>query len=439
MSVPEKRGVRCCRRRFLSIGLGGLAASAGVGYWLSRSPIRLGLIGAGHQGRYLVRMAQRLWWQGSYYGRIVALADVDAHHARIVQAELCPEAETYGDYRRLLERDDVEAVIIATPDHWHALTAIHALQAGKAVYCEKPLGLTIAEGQRLVRAVRETDGLFLGGTMQRSDTRFRAACELVRNGRLGNVRRVHVILPRRWQGESSGPFPITAPPPELDWEAWLGQAPLAGYSKERCHGSFRRWYEYSGGQMTDWGAHHIDIVHWAFGPGARPLTIAGRADMPHIANGYNTPIEFQADVVFTNGASLHVTTDPDERHTGIRFEGDLGWLFVTRGRLEGSAVEEAARHPLLENAEHLADNSRPFGVMSSNHLLHFFRCIREGETPIADVVSQHRSSTTCHLANIAMRLGRKLTWNADTEEFANDAEANAMRARPRRSGYELPL
>jgi predicted dehydrogenase len=427
---------RLSRRKFFFLS-GALAAAGGAGYWFGRKPVHLGLIGAGAQGRYLAHKVSHSWWFGGWFGQIMAIADVDRGHALAVQAECCGGAEIYQDYRRVLERDDVEAVLIATPDHWHTRIAVHAMRAGKAVYCEKPISLTVAEGQLLVRTVRETGSVFLGGTLQRSDRRFRTACELVRNGRLGTLRQVTVTLPQRWQGESAGPFATGTPPAELNWDFWLGQAPHVPYCKERCHGSFRRWYEYAGGQMADWGAHHIDIVHWALGAEA-PLTLEGHGRMPAVPNGYNTPIEFTVDMRYPMDVHVLVRTDPDEAGNGIRFEGDAGWIFVSRGKLEGPAIDELAHRPLPPAAIRLHESSPAGSSTQTHHLIHFFRCLREGESPISDVESQHRSASACHLANIALRLGRKLTWDATREQFPDDSQANAMLRRSQRAPYELP-
>jgi predicted dehydrogenase len=431
--------MRLTRRKFFFLA-GSSAALGGAGSWFSRRPIRLGLIGAGAQGRVLAGKVTHSWWRPGAYGKLVALCDVDRGHAQAVGAASCPDAEIYDDYRRLLERDDLDGVLIATPDHWHTAIAVTAMRAGKAVYCEKPLSLTVAEGQLLVSTARKTGGVFLGGTLQRTDRKFRTACELVRNGRLGTLHTITVILPERWRGTSPGPFPTAAPPPELNWDAWLGQAPLVPYCKERCHGSFRRWFEYSGGQMVDWGVHHLDIVHWAMGmDNSGPVRIAGKGEMPHVANGYNTPLVFTVDLLYPNGVHVHVRTDADEQKNGIRFEGDGGWMFVSRGRLEGSAVDELARTSLSADAIRLHDSPTVNRDVLTHHVSHFFRCIREDEMPVADVISQHRSASACHLANIALRLGRTISWDPEREQVIGDPEAEAMLSRTRRTPYELAL
>ncbi|HEV3340813.1 MAG TPA: Gfo/Idh/MocA family oxidoreductase, partial [Pirellulales bacterium] len=264
------------RREFLKTAsaclAGGLALPAGLARaWAEEAKndrFVIGAIGMGGQGTGIANWARN-------FGDIVAVCDVDRTHAERARERFGGKADIFDDYRKLLERKDVEAVTIGTPDHWHTAVALAALRAGKDVYCEKPLTLTIDEGKLLVKAVEETGRVFQVGTQQRSDARFRQACELVRNGRLGKLSKVTVSLPK--STKVGGPFATTAAPETLDWQRWQGQAPAHEYSPERCHHDFRWWYEYSGGIMTDWGAHHMDIAHWALGAEqSGPLTIEAK-------------------------------------------------------------------------------------------------------------------------------------------------------------------
>ena len=255
------------RRRFLQ-STGALAAAALPAWYLEQcaamSPqtstassapseqVRLALIGCGGQGRGDARNAKR-------FGKIVAICDVDANHLDAAKKDF-PDADGYADFRKLLERKDIDAVICGTVDHWHTLVSIGAMKAGKDVYCEKPLTLTIDEGKRLVQVQRETGQVLQTGTQQRSGREFRLACDLVRNGRIGKIEKAEVWLPA---GLRQGPFNTAAVPTGFDYDFWQGQTPAVPYVKERTHFSFRYWWEYSGGTMTDWGAHHNDIVLWA--------------------------------------------------------------------------------------------------------------------------------------------------------------------------------
>lgn len=422
------------RRRFLQTASGILAGGIATPYWITsrahaaqskNDRFVVAAIGLGGQGTGIAKRASR-------FGDIVAVCDVDRQHAERAREQFGGKAEIYGDYRKLLERKDIEAVTIGTPDHWHTAVALAAIRAGKDVYCEKPLTLTIDEGKLLVKAVAETQRVFQVGTQQRSDARFRQACELVRNGRLGKLQKVTVSLPR--STKVGGPFETKPVPESLDWQQWQGQAPEHGYSPERCHHDFRWWYEYSGGIMTDWGAHHMDIAHWAMGiERGGPITVEGkmsdaerkRMNEARKTNSFNTPAEFIVDCLYPNDVQLQVVLGDE----GVLFDGDQGRLYVNRGRITGKPVEELAERPLPSDAVKL--------YKSNDHMGNFFECIKSRKTPISDVESQHRSVSACHLANLSLRLGRKLTWDAAQEAFIGDDEANGMLSRPQRSPYGL--
>src|SRR5258708_17312970 len=255
---------RSNRREFLKTTAGMGVAGTAIPYWYTSSSradepkkeFVLGEIGVGGQGTGIAHGARR-------FGEIVAVCDVDRQHAERAREMFGGKAEIHEDYRKLLDRKDIQAVTIGTPDHWHVPIALAALRAGKDVYCEKPLTLTVSEGKLLVKAVAETGRVFQVGTQQRSDPRFRQACELVRNGRVGELRKVTLSLPR--STIVCGPFPSVPVPTGMNWDFWQGQAPAHEFCVERCHHDFRWWYEYSGGIMTDWVAHHMDIAHWRLG------------------------------------------------------------------------------------------------------------------------------------------------------------------------------
>jgi predicted dehydrogenase len=368
----------------------------------------------GGQGTHIAGAASR-------FGDIVAVCDVDRDHAEKAKERFGGKAEVYEDYRKLIERPDIEAITIGTPDHWHTAVSLAALRAGKDVYCEKPLTLTIDEGKLLVKTVAETGRVFQVGTQQRSDDRFRLACELVRNGRIGKLKHVTVTLP---DSPAGGPFAKQPVPANLNWDFWLGQAPMVDYIPERCHYQFRWWYEYSGGIMTDWGAHHMDIAHWGMGvEDSGPLSIEGKCKLPGIPDGYNTPNQFTVDYTYPDDVTLHVNIGDN----GVLFEGDKGRVYVNRGRIAGKPVEELKDNPLPEDRIKL--------IVSDDHMKNFVDCVKSREKPISDVVSQHRSVSACHLANISLRLGRKLTWDPKLEQFVGDSEADAMLARAQRAPY----
>jgi predicted dehydrogenase len=390
------------------------------------------LVGCGGMGRGDAKNATR-------FGEIIALCDVDEKHVSQAAGQFTKDGKApakYSDFRRLMERDDVDVIITGTPDHWHTLINLAAIQAGKDVYGEKPLTLTIDEGKHLVKAVRKHETVLQTGTQQRSDARFRLACELVRNERIGKLKEVTVWLPA---GLREGPFTAKPVPPELDWDFWLGQAPKVDYLPQRCHLYFRYWYDYSGGTMTDWGAHHNDIALWAIGfPG--PVAIEGKALAEPIPGGYTAISDYEVKFTYSNGVihNVHTTKadniygaveDPAGQRNGVRFEGTQGWIWVNRGSLRASD-KALIDTPLPESAQRLYN--------SEDHMGNFFDCVRSGKLPIADVEIGHRSASISHLGAIALRTGLTLKWDPSAEKFIGDnsKEANKYLAREMRKPYD---
>lgn len=371
---------------------------------------------------------------------LVAVCDVDRNVADQAKASFGSEAVIFEDYRKMLDRKDIDVVIIATPDHWHTAMLADAVRAGKDVYCEKPLTLTIDEGKFLTKVVADSKRVVQVGTWQRSDVNFRLAAELVRAGRLGKIKKVTAVAGKNPKG---GPFKTAPIPPSLNWNLWQGQAPDVPYVPERCHYTFRWWTEYSGGKITDWGAHHLDIVQWALGAQhSGPVAVEGKAKYPTDPNGYNVATECEAKFTYADGTELYVLeTGP----IGITFEGEKGSLFVERGKLAGSAVDALKDAPLPREKFTLYAHDDPAatpqtGKLGSlvSHMANFFSCVKSRQTAtISDVASQHRSVSVCHLANIAMRLGRPLKWDPKEEAFVGDLEANGLLRRPQRKGFEI--
>lgn len=433
------------RRGFLaqtSIGAAGWLTSQALRADTTRSAnerLTFGVIGTGwradirRQGRgvALVKQAMPL-------ADVVAICDVDSRAREFANAHAAGgKARLCEDYREVLDRPEIDAVLIATPDHWHAKIAIEALRAGKHLYCEKPMTLTIDEGKQICQAVRASDRVFLVGTQQRTEynQRFAQAVALVRAGRIGQVRRISIGVD---PGLAGGPFSTAPVPAELNWDLWQGPTPDVPYRPERCHWTFRWWYEYSGGKVTDWGAHHVDIAQWALDmEHSGPTKIVGTAEHPvPLKNGrptrddaYNTATTFSIDIEFPQGTTLNVHSGEN----GILFEGETGRFFVNRGRLSGAPVEALSQHPLPAHAlEDLLE-----GPVPQSHMAHFVDCITTGRTPISDAQTHHRTLSTCHLANLAIRLGRTLHWDPDREQFVNAPEANTFLSRPARDGYEV--
>jgi len=396
---------------------------------------RVGCIGMGGMGRGDAHAVSK-------YGDIVAVCDVDRQHAEQARDDKNigkGKADIYEDYRKLLDRKDIDLVTISTPDHWHTRMAIDALKAGKDVYCQKPLTLTIEEGKLLCKVVKDTGRVLQVGTQQRSEYKnmFLMAVALVREGRLGKIKRVTCAI---GEGPKGGPFKKTKPPAHLNWDMWLGQAPKVDYIRERCHGNFRWWYEYSGGKITDWGAHHVDIAQWAIGmEESGPTTVEVvqaelpvpfRRGYPTVDDQYNTATSFRVRCLFPGDIEMIIRGDGEN---GITFEGEKGQFFVSRSKLVGEPVEELKKNPISDKVLIALRK----GKRLDSHMGNFIECCRDRSMPVSDVFSHHRALTTCHLANIAIRLKRKLTWDAKSEQIVGDAEANAWQHREQRKGYEI--
>lgn len=287
------------------------------------------------------------------------------------------------------------------------------------------------------------------GTQQRTEVggRFAQAIAMVRDGRIGNVHTIRIGVD---EGLSGGPFAKTASPPTLDFDRWLGPAPEADYIKERTHWTFRWWFEYAGGKLTDWGAHHVDIAQWAIDQlHTGPTVIEGTGTfLQPLENGmatrddtYNTPVTFEVACRFEK-VPKHGQVDlvVHSGENGILFEGDKGRFFVNRGKLTGTPVEELATRPLPEGAVEALYRELPFGGgRPTSHMQHFVDCVKSRATPISDIESHQRTITTCHLANLALRLGRPLRWNATKERFINDREADSFLSREPRAGFETKV
>jgi predicted dehydrogenase len=359
----------------------------------------------------------------------VACCDVDRARRQECARWLAPNREIaqFNDFRDLLARRDITAVTIATPDHWHAIIAIAAMRAGKDVYCEKPLTLTVDEGKAMVRVAHETNRRLQTGSQQRTEFngRFRLACELIRNHRIGNVRSIEC---RTGDNVVGGPFQVSQVPDGLDWDFWMGPTPRCDYVREKCHYTFRWWYEYSGGKMTDWGAHHLDIAQWALnmdnsGPTHVEATSDATGNRP---GGYNIPQHFTVTYKYANDVTVRATSRGEN---GVRFEGEDGkWLFVSRSAIRASD-QRLIDEPLPANGIRLPNYN--------NHMANFIQCVRSRQQPICNVEVGHRSVTVCHIGNIAIRLGQQLRWNPETQRFIDNDAANRMLSREMRAPWRL--
>lgn len=421
------------RREFLKTSAA-LSAAASVPYIFTSGHVRadapndrltVASIGVGGRG-------SGIGHQAGSKGNMVACCDVDREHGERFASKYDGRCEVYGDYRQVLDRKDIDAVTIGTPDHWHVKIATEALLAGKDVYCEKPLTLTIDEGKTISRVVKETGRVMQVGTQQRSEfnSMFLKAVVLAQSGRLGENLTARC---RAGDAQPGGPFDVSAPPSNLNWDMWQGQAPEQGYCPERVHHNFRWWLEYSGGQVTDWGVHVVDIGLWALGlQETGPTTIEGSGTFPEVENGYNVATNYDTTMTFANGRKIHLTS---EGGGDVMIEGEKGRILVSRGRLVGKPIEDltAADHEWLD--EQVIKLYR--GKKPGDHMRNFFECVKDRSLPISDVFTHHRSVSVCHLANIMMRLNRKLEWDPVAEDFIGDDEASGMLSREQRAPYTI--
>ncbi|MHC4415714.1 MAG: Gfo/Idh/MocA family protein [Planctomycetota bacterium] len=427
----------CSRRRFLGAAVTSLAVPAILpsrAWGRRRGPapserITMGLIGSGDMG-----WANLHGFMEKAEVQVLAVCDpdrsrrasvrdrVEAFYAKGNRSGAYAGCEPYRDFRDLLERSDIDAVIVASPDHWHALHVVMAARAGKDIYGEKPLSLTVRQGRVMSDTVRRYGRVFQTGSQQRSDKRFRFACELVRNGRIGRVRQVICGLPA---GETTANHPPIPVPEGFDYDLWLGPAPWAPYCDQRTHYVFRHILDYSGGKLTDWGAHHIDIAHWALGKmESGPTLVEGAGEFPRDGL-WNAALDYELICVYDDGIHLVITS----RHeNGVKFEGDEGWIFVNRGRIE--------TEPRTLLTERIGPNEERL-YRSSDHRQDFLDCVRSRREPVAPIEHAHRTITVAHLGNIAMRGLRPVRWDPDTEQIVGDPAASRMLDRAMREPWRL--
>ncbi|MEN6576047.1 MAG: Gfo/Idh/MocA family oxidoreductase [Phycisphaerales bacterium] len=422
---------RVSRRQLL-----GAAAALAVPYvvssraWGADAPSRritMGAIGLGNQG--LHNLKSFLTFDDV---RVLAVCDVDAGHLQrakdtVDAAYGNKDCATYKDFRDVLARADLDTVLIATPDHWHAILAIEAAKAGKDIYCEKPISLTVAEGRAVVEAMSRYNRVYQSGTQRRSIGCFRFGVDIARSGLLGELQTLHCYY---HNGPTIPPQAVEAIPPGFDYEMWLGPAPWAPYTPRRCHSTFRWIYDYSGGQLTDLGAHFVDLAQWAYGDEpTSPTEYEGWAEFPKDGL-WNTPVRFEITATYPDGVKLvmHDETEPGRGPRGNKFVGTAGWVSV-----DDTGKVTASSDAILRK---LNAAQRGYEFMEGHHR-DFLDCVRTRARTIASPEVAHRSTTTCHIANICLRLGRKLHWDPVTERFVGDPEANRMLARAMRSPWKL--
>jgi myo-inositol 2-dehydrogenase / D-chiro-inositol 1-dehydrogenase len=418
------------RRQFIrtaaaSVALPWIIPSSVLGAAAPSNRINIGFIGLGTHGTewnlmdYLKR----------YDARVVMVCDVDGHRMRraknLVDARYDNEdCAMSKDFRDVLGRKDIDAVMISTPDHWHTLISVMAARAGKDVQCEKPT-LTIGEGKILIDTIRKHGRVFQTSTEDRSLPEYHRMAELVRNGRIGKLQKIEVLLPKAPRGPGNPtPQPV---PPDLDYDLWLGPAPEAPYTKDRCHANFRYIWDYSGGTIVDWGAHLFDTAQWANDTERSGPVEVESTGMLWEGGLYNTPKDFNVTYRYANGVIMTCTTG----NPTIKFIGSDGWVGNRswRGEIEASS-QEILNSVIGPNEIHLYTN--PEGEHDD-----FLKCMKSRKDPYFPVDVGHRVATVCHLANISLRLGRKLKWDPKAERFENDDQSNAILTRPMRKPWSL--
>ncbi len=457
------------RREFLkatgSSGAGLLAASALGGFpaivpasvlgpHAPGNRINVGQIGAGRIAR--VHDLPGVWKYET--ARIVAVCDVDSrrlaegkqlingYYAKQTGQSSYDGVRAYGDYRELLANPDIDAVVISTPDHWHALIAIAAVRAGKDVYLQKPASLTIAEGRALADAVHRSGRIFQVGSQQRSSPQFRYAAELVRNGRIGQLKTVKIGLPGDPSGQVEPEMPV---PPNLNYDMWLGSTPVVYYTEKRVHPQvgydrpgWLRCEQFGAGMITGWGSHHVDSAHWGMNTEyTGPIEVWGHAEFPK-SGLWDVHGPFETHGLYANGVHMIISGDFPN---GIRFEGTEGWIFVSRGN---EAVTASDPQSALKDAQALAASDPKIITSaigpdeihlyeSKDHHGNWLDCVRSRRQPIAPAEVAHRSCSACLLHHIAMKLPRHLRWDPQAERFLGNDEANRMLARPQRAPYSI--
>jgi len=415
------------RRRFFTAA--GLTAVSYRRVWGANEKIRVGLIGAGGQGQAN--------WRGFMKNTDVTPAAVcDVYEPNLEKALSMAEGQARGfrDFRKLIELKDIDAVIVATPDHWHAIPTILACQAGKDVYVEKPLSLFIREGRVMVDTARRYNRVVQVGSQQRSGPHYAKAIEIIRSGQLGKIHHIHAAFLRNalpgW-----GKAPDEPPPANLDWDMWLGPAPKVPYNRLRAIYHFRWYWDYSGGQMTNFGAHDVDIARWALNARAAQA-VAGFGGRFALGGPGETPDVQEVIYQFPDCVvNWSVREMNGEGRSGLTFHGTKATMFLTRRGIE--ILGETWRGEGAPKTPQAADAKLPGSEQHSAHIRNFLDCVKTRKRPNADVEEGHLTAVMCHLGNIATRLGRSVRWDSEKEQIVGDAEANRMCDRPYRAPWKL--
>jgi len=401
--------------------------------------LTMGMIGLGSMGlRHVMGFLQE------DDCHIIAVCDVDVGRRKVAVGEInthygSGDCSQYNDFHELIGRGDIDTLCIAVPDHWHAAIAMAGIRGGKDVYGEKPLALTIAQGRAIVEEVNRYNCVWQTGSWQRSTDHFRFGCELVRNERIGKLKQVDVGIGGKFnpgggkpEVNKIEPQPVMPVPDGFDYDMWLGPAPWAAYTEKRCHWNFRWILDYSGGQVTDWGCHHIDIAQWGMNcDDTGPVEVHGRGVFPDDGL-WNTAVDFDFECTYGNGLVMRVASN-NHVQQGVRFVGETGWVHITRAGLKTEPAE-LRKIIIGPNEIHLP---RPAGDHRQGHRRDFLDCVKTRKATIAPAEVGHRTATVAHLGNIAMLCGRKIKWDPNREQIIGDASANRMLSRAMRHPWRI--
>jgi predicted dehydrogenase len=370
--------------------------------------------------------------------QVVAACDVDRNHLdamvkKVNEHYKNQDCKGYRDFRELMARTDIDAVMLALPDHWHSIIAVEAARHKKDIYGEKPLARTIAEQQAIVKAVGENQRIWQTGSWQRSQANFHKAAEIVRNGLIGKVTRVEVGLPDGPNNpENWKPLPGTTPPPELDYDKWIGPSRMMPYIEKRVHGNWRWNYNTGGGQLLDWIGHHCDIAHWGMDcDRSGPSEIEGHGEFPPADGCWNTCTKYRIELKYAKDIEMVIAGGHADIRSGTKWIGSDGWVWVDRGGFEAS-------NPEWREYKTLPEAMRKVKLyQSSDHHGNFLACVKSRQPTITPAETAHHSSIPGHLGLISMMVGRKLKWDPVTERIENDAEASKLLTRDYRPPWKM--
>lgn len=440
--MPQSRTPKISRRRFLAttgaaLSLPTFIPASALGLNGKTAPserIIMGMVGCGNMGTGNTHS-----FLGLKACQVVAACDVDKNHLQRLVGVINKKYEnqdckTYHDFRELMARKDIDAVMLAVPDHWHELVAVEAARHKKDIYGEKPLARTVAEQQAIVKAVHENKRIWQTGSWQRSLSNFRKAAEIVRNGMIGTVTHVEVGLPsgHGTPGKSPTFFSVTEPPPELDYNTWIGPSKMMPYIEGRIHQHWRWNYNTGGGQLLDWIGHHCDIAHWGLDfDNSGPSEIEGQGDFPPVDAIWNTCTKYRIELKYPRDITMTIAGGHPDIRSGTKWIGTEGWVWVNRGAFEASNEE-------WRDYKDLPDSLRKVKLyVSNNHQGNFLDCVKSRKPTITPSETAHHSAIPGHLGLISMLVGRKLKWDVKKEQILGDAEASKLLTRPYRPPWVL--